>query len=82
MPAAAIHEIPVIAVLPEPPAEGRSYLNALGVTVEIVLEAPLTSVDAAATPTLLVVDTKGRIAKAWVGKLGPERENQVIASLQ
>lgn len=76
------HRVPVVAVLPQPTAEGRSYLDALGLHVQDVLQTPLDAVDAAATPTLLVVDKSGSISKAWVGKLAPERESQVLASLQ
>jgi len=72
----------VVAVLPQAPAASRAYLDGLGVSVPEVLQSPLDSVDVTGTPTLLLVDAKGKIRQAWVGKLGPEREAQVIASLQ
>jgi hypothetical protein len=82
VPEAAGHGIPVIAVLPQAPAEARSYLDGLGVSVQNVFQSSLDSVNASATPTLFIVDRKGKIKKAWVGKLGSERASQVIASLQ
>jgi peroxiredoxin len=74
--------IQVIAVLPQALSESRSYLDGLGVDVQNILQSPLDSVKAKATPTLLIVDKTGTINKAWVGKLESQREKQVIASLQ
>jgi hypothetical protein len=82
VPSAADRGIPVIAVLPQTIAEGRSYLGGLGVDVRNVFQSSLDTVDASATPTLLLIDRRGKISKAWVGKLGSERENQVLAGLQ
>jgi peroxiredoxin len=31
---------------------------------------------------VLLIDGQGKIRKAWVGKLRPEQEQQVIAGLQ
>jgi hypothetical protein len=82
LPAATSHGVPVVAVLPQTIPEAHSYLEGLGVHIQDVLQTPLAAVDAAATPTLLVVDSNGKISKAWVGKLAPEGENRVLASLQ
>lgn len=82
VPEAISHGVPIVAVLPQPTADGRSYLDGLGLHVRDVLQSPLVAVDVAGTPTILVVDGRGRISKAWVGKLAPEREDQVLASLQ
>lgn len=72
----------VLAVLPQPVPDGRAYLEKLGVPVSEVLQSPLDSVEVSGTPTLLVLDQQGRIQKAWVGKLGPDQEEQVVASLR
>jgi hypothetical protein len=71
----------VLAVLPQPISDGRSYLETLGITASEVVQSPLNAVDVSGTPTLLLVDGHGRIRKAWVGKLAPDQEQQVIASL-
>jgi hypothetical protein len=81
VPEASTHGIPVIAVLPQTPSEARSYLDGLGIQVQQVFQGPINSVEATGTPTLLVIDSNGRISKAWVGKLDAEREGQVIAAL-
>jgi hypothetical protein len=76
------HGVHVIAVLPQPPTASRTYLNGLGLSIPEVVQSPLISVDVTGTPTLLLVDAKGKIRKAWVGKLEPEREDEVIATLR
>jgi peroxiredoxin len=71
----------VLAILPQPVSDGRSYLNGLGVPVSDVVQSPLSAVDVSGTPTVLLIDGQGKIRKAWVGKLRPEQERQVIADL-
>jgi hypothetical protein len=82
VPSAEGRGVPVIAVLPQTTTEGRAYLSGLGVNVRNVFQSSLQAVGAAATPTLLVIDRSGKIKKAWVGKLGLDGENQVLASLR
>jgi hypothetical protein len=82
VPEAISHRVPIVAVLPQPTVEGRLYLDGLGLHVQDVLQTPLAAVDATGTPTVLVVDRGGKISKAWVGKLAPDQERQVLASLQ
>jgi hypothetical protein len=72
----------VLAVLPQPISESRAYLEKLGVTITEVVQSPLSAADVSGTPTVLLIDQNGRIRKAWVGKLGLEQEQQVIAGLR
>jgi peroxiredoxin len=74
-------ETRVLALLPQPVSDSRAYLEKLGVTVTDVVQSPLSVAGVSGTPTVLLVDRQGRIRKAWVGKLGPEQEGQVIADL-
>jgi hypothetical protein len=46
------------------------------------LESPLMSVRASGTPTLIMLNRRGRIQKAWVGKLNAEGQAEVLSSLQ
>jgi peroxiredoxin len=71
----------VLAILPQSVSDGRFYLETLGVPVSDVVQSPLSAVDVSGTPTVLLVDGQGKIRKAWVGKLGPEQEQQVLAGL-
>ena|SRR5579863_1721628 len=82
VPAAVDRGVSVVAVLPQPFVAGQSYLEGLGVSVPTVLQSSLATIDVSGTPTLLVVDANGKIRKAWVGKLSPELEEQVMASLR
>jgi peroxiredoxin len=81
VPSAKNNGVRVLAVLPQSTSDSRSYLERLGVTVSEVVQSPLSAVEASGTPTILLVDGDGKIRKAWVGKLGPEQEQQVLARL-
>jgi hypothetical protein len=81
VPSATSNGIRVLAVLPQPISDGRSYLEKLGVPVPEVVQSPLSAVDVSGTPTVLLIDGQGRIRKAWVGRLRPEQEQQVLGGL-
>jgi peroxiredoxin len=82
VPSALNAGVQVVAVLPQPIPDSRSYLEKLGVPVPKVVQSSLDSVEVSGTPTVLMLDRQGRIQKAWVGKLRPEQEQQVVASLR
>jgi len=73
--------IHTIAVLPQSVNEGRNYLNNLGVQVDEVLQAPLSSIDVSGTPTLILVGRDGTVIRTWLGKLPPELEKEVFLSV-
>lgn len=69
----------VMALFRASEAVGRAYVTRYDIAVSQVASsrsAPIT-----ATPTLLFVNDRGVIQKAWVGKLSSEQENAVIALL-
>jgi hypothetical protein len=72
----------LVAVLPQSVEDGKRYLGGLNVAVDDVMQAPLTSLGIRGTPTLILVDSNGATVKSWVGKLTPDREADVLASLQ
>jgi len=82
VPSATNAGVQVVAVLPQPIPDGRTYLEKLGVTVPEIFQSSLDSIGVSGTPTLLVLDQQGRIQKAWVGKLRPDQEQQVVAALR
>lgn len=82
VPSATHNGVRVVAILPQPVADGRAYLSHLDVPVPEVLQSSLDAVEVSGTPTLLLLDRQGRIEKAWVGKLNPEEEQQVLASIR
>jgi hypothetical protein len=75
-------QIRSIAVLPQPIEESRRYLESLGVEIKDLKQLPLNSIGVGATPTILLIDGKGVILKAWVGKLPGQSEAEVLAQLQ
>jgi hypothetical protein len=74
--------VPTIALLPQPVAESESYLQERQILVDDVRQAQLPDVQIYATPTVLIVDRRGIVQRAWVGKLPPERENEILSKLR
>src|ERR1041385_230039 len=70
-----------IAVLPQPNREAKFSLQNQGVIVDEIQQAALPDLDISATPTLLLIDTRGIIKNIWIGKLPSEKEREVIAKL-
>ena len=73
--------VPMVAVLPQPTGEARSYLQNLGVSILVVDQAPLSTISVTATPTLILVDSEGVVTDSWTGQLPPEFEKEVISKL-
>jgi thioredoxin-related protein len=75
-------DIRLLAVLPQSPGEGQKYLDDLGVPIKDVKQAELSSIPVRGTPTLVLVDSKGVVTDAWIGKLPADKEAEVISKLQ
>ncbi len=75
-------DIKLVAVLPQPLEEARKYLDGEDVHVDEVRQATLQSIGVVGTPTLLLVDAGERVSDVWPGKLGPDDEDKVIATLR
>jgi hypothetical protein len=73
--------IRIIAIFPQPPSHGIHYLRELGVAVQEVWQAPLSTIHVSATPTLIIVNRKGLVTDAWVGKLPEAMQAEVISKL-
>jgi thioredoxin-related protein len=76
------NDVRLLAVLPQPPGEGQKYLDDLGVPLKDVRQAELSSIPVRGTPTLILVDSKGVVTDAWVGKLPSDKEAEVISKIQ
>jgi hypothetical protein len=67
----------IVAVLPQPLSESQAYVrNAIAPSVEVV-QSRLDSIGVSGTPTLLLVDSNGKVQQAWVGKLDDQGQRQV-----
>lgn len=72
----------LIAVLPQSAEEGTRYLANLGVAVDEVKQVSLSTIGVSGTPTLMLVNSDGVMINSWVGKLAPQDESLVLASLR
>jgi hypothetical protein len=70
-----------VAVLPQSQAEAQAYLAGEGVSVDEIRQAPLSDLDIAGTPTLVLVDQVGVVKHVWLGKLPSEEEAEVVTTL-
>ncbi len=74
-------DVKLVGVLPEPVAEAESYLNREGVHLDEVEQISLTKVGVNGTPTMLLVNGNGIVADDWVGKLAPDKQEQVLKTI-
>ena len=75
---AAGKSVRMIAALPQDVPEATKYLADNNVTVDQVIKANPGEAMVRGTPTLLLVDKNGVVLDTWIGKLPPEKENEVI----
>lgn len=71
----------VIAVFPQPTQESKNYLSEKELRIDQVMQAPLTQLKVGGTPTLILVNSSGKIEKVWKGKLTEAGEQEVLSSL-
>ena len=81
LPSAASGNTKIIAVLPQSVEESKKYLQKLGVRVDEIRSAPLSDINVAGTPTLMLVDGKGLVKNVWVGKLPDEKQSEVLSAI-
>lgn len=72
----------LVALMPQGVAEGKLYLNRLGVPVGDVRQMSLDTIGVSGTPTILLVDDAGRVSGKWVGKLDPEGEAELLEQVR
>jgi hypothetical protein len=77
--AAASGSVRTVAVFPQSIEESKQYLSKLGVHVDEIRSAPLSSISVSGTPTMMLVDDKGIVTHVWLGKLPEERQNEVLS---
>ncbi|HEV2417733.1 MAG TPA: hypothetical protein VGX94_08020 [Terriglobia bacterium] len=74
--------ISVVAVIPQSESEAKQYLAKDGLQASFLAGKPLSTYDITGTPTILLLDSKGIIRKAWIGALTPTQQNDVISTVQ
>lgn len=73
--------IKIVAVFPQSVEESTAYLNQLGLSGLEIKQAPISALDTSGTPTLIITNQKGEVTSFWIGKLPPEKETEVINTL-
>jgi thioredoxin-related protein len=73
--------IKIVAVFPQTVEESTAHLTQLGVIGMEVKQAPISALDTSGTPTLILTNDKGEVTNYWVGKLPPDKETEVINTL-
>jgi hypothetical protein len=69
-------------VFPQDRKAASKYLQELGLSVDTVLQMPLSSMGVAATPTLILADNRGLVKKLWMGQLSTQRETEVLKEVR
>lgn len=70
-----------VAVLPQSVDISVSYMHIQGYSIPTVRQSDLNAVGVHSTPTLLLVDSKGRLEQEWIGALGRRDQVDVAAHL-
>lgn len=71
-------DVRIVALMPSDLSEIRQYLDSAGLSKVEARQFSLESLGISATPTLIMVNESGIVLGAWVGKLSPEVEKEVI----
>jgi hypothetical protein len=69
----------VVAVLPQPAHEAQTYIQAATIKATQVVSADLDSIGVSATPTVLLLDSSGKVRGAWVGLLDDKAQKKLLA---
>ena len=75
----------LLAITPsgrETTAEDDQYLAEHHVPVDGIAQVEFGAFGITGTPTLVLLDGSGRVAKAWTGKLPPNTEGEIIKTIR
>lgn len=70
----------VVAVLPQAQAEAQKFLSGAGVETDKIVTATPDALGVRGTPTVLLVDGSGKVKQAWVGRLDPKGQENLLAA--
>jgi hypothetical protein len=77
-------ELAIIGLVPserETRADGLNYFGEHNIALSAVEAVPFQKLPVPSTPTIVVLDASGVARAIWVGRLTPDRENEVIAKI-
>lgn len=71
----------IMVVVPDAPGVAREFKESEGLPFDVIPEVPFSKLGVSGTPTLILVDSHGRVVQSWVGLLSPTKEEQVLAAI-
>jgi hypothetical protein len=74
----------LLTFFPQDPAAATAYLKEHGVSSDLIMSGPksFSNLGVAGTPALLLVNEKGVVQEAWLGKLSEKEQAEVISKLK
>ncbi len=75
------NKVSLVAVLPMPQRDAEDYVHSKISSSYRVVSASLATMGVDSTPTLLLVDSHGKVERAWIGKLDDAGQKQVESLL-
>jgi hypothetical protein len=72
----------LLAVMPDSSLAGVATLKSADINMDAIYGEPLDNLKVTGTPTILLVNDRGRVMREWVGELTMQRENDVISAAQ
>ena len=76
----SLGRVDVFAVLPQPQVEAQTYIQGAAIQATQVISTNLDNIGVYATPTILLVNSAGKVQGAWVGLLDEESQHKLLAS--
>jgi len=75
-------KVRLLGVMPDAREPGELWLKQSKLELDSVFDQTLDSIHVTGTPTLLLLDSHGRVERAWIGQLTDSREREVLTALQ
>jgi thioredoxin-related protein len=72
-------DINLVGVMPQSVEDAQSYFRDQNISVDAIRSTRLSDISVQGTPTLILVDENGVVIESWVGKLPPQREDEVVS---
>lgn len=84
LPVAGSAGVPVVAVFPQSVDEARAHWAAqhLPLSGIVVLHAPAGQLSISGTPTVILVNSKGVVLRAWTGEQSASGEAEIVHAVQ
>jgi thiol-disulfide isomerase/thioredoxin len=73
--------VEIVAVFPNDAEAVRQLIEDEGLSFRSVSAVPLEKLGVAETPTLILVDSQGRVERTWLGLLTPREELEVLSAV-